>query len=43
MGDNRNVSLYSRSSKIGMIDERYVLGKAVVRFYPTGEWKIYEE
>lgn len=35
MGDNRNVSLDSRSSKIGMIDERYVLGKVIFRFYPS--------
>lgn len=41
MGDNRNDSLDSRSSKIGMIDERYVLGKALFRFLPAGEWKIY--
>ncbi len=43
MGDNRNVSLDSRSSKIGLIDERYVLGKAVARIYPTGDWDIYKE
>ena len=43
MGDNRNVSLDSRSSKIGLIDERYVLGKALVRIFPTGEWNIYDE
>lgn len=43
MGDNRNVSLDSRSSKIGMIDERYILGKALGRISPISEWKIYEE
>ncbi len=43
MGDNRNVSLDSRSTKIGMIDERYVLGKALGRIYPFSEWKIYDE
>lgn len=42
MGDNRNVSLDSRSSKIGLIDENYILGKALVRLYPFSEWKIYE-
>ncbi len=42
MGDNRNVSLDSRSSKIGLVDERYVFGKALGRIFPTGDWKIYE-
>ncbi len=42
MGDNRNVSLDSRSSKIGLVDEGYVLGKALIRLYPAGEWEIYE-
>lgn len=41
MGDNRNDSLDSRSSRIGMIDERYILGKAVFRLSPASEWKIY--
>ncbi len=40
MGDNRGDSLDSRSSKIGFIDERYILGKVVFRIYPTGDWKI---
>lgn len=40
MGDNRGDSLDSRSSKIGCIDERYILGKVMIRLYPTGEWKI---
>lgn len=43
MGDNRNVSLDSRSSKIGQIDERYILGKALIRIYPFSEWKIYDD
>lgn len=40
MGDNRNDSLDSRSSIVGFIDKRFVLGKAEFRFYPFGEWKI---
>ena len=42
MGDNRNISLDSRSSKIGLIDENYILGKALIRLYPMSEWKRYE-
>ena len=42
MGDNRNVSLDSRSSKIGLVDEGYILGKALIRLFPTGMWKIYD-
>lgn len=41
MGDNRNDSLDSRSSKIGMIDVHYVLGKAMFRIYPASDWDIY--
>ncbi len=41
MGDNRNISLDSRSSKIGLVDENYILGKALFRLYPLSEWKIY--
>ncbi len=34
MGDNRNGSLDSRSSQIGMIDKKYILGKVITRVYP---------
>lgn len=40
MGDNRNKSLDSRFSTIGVIDERYVLGVANIRLFPFGEWEI---
>ncbi len=40
MGDNRGGSLDSRSSHIGFIDERYILGEVYFRLYPAGEWKI---
>lgn len=42
MGDNRNGSTDSRSVKIGSFDERYVLGKAVVRLLPFGNFNIYD-
>lgn len=42
MGDNRNISLDSRSTKIGLVDERYILGKALIRLFPTGMWGIYD-
>lgn len=40
MGDNRGDSLDSRSSKIGFIDERYIIGEVRLRIYPTVDWKI---
>ncbi len=34
LGDNRNDSLDSRDSSIGIVDERYILGKAICRIWP---------
>lgn len=34
LGDNREVSLDSRDERIGMVDTRYILGKAVFRIFP---------
>lgn len=34
LGDNRAVSKDSRNSSVGMIDERYVLGKAELVVFP---------
>lgn len=34
MGDNRNHSLDSRFSSVGMVDNRYILGKAIFRILP---------
>ena len=34
MGDNRNRSLDSRSSAIGLVDTRRILGKVVLRVTP---------
>ena len=40
LGDNRGESLDSRSSAIGCIDERYVIGKVLGRIYPIGRWEV---
>ncbi len=34
MGDNRNHSTDSRSTMLGVVDERYVVGKAVLLLFP---------
>ena len=34
MGDNRNHSWDSRDSEVGMVDERYILGKVIYRVLP---------
>ena len=38
MGDNRTVSLDSRSSDIGLVDSRRVLGKVILRITPFSEF-----
>ncbi len=42
MGDNRNHSSDSRTSGVGFIDTRYILGKAQWRILPFGEFDIYK-
>jgi signal peptidase I len=34
MGDNRNQSLDSRSSRVGVVDNRYILGRVYMRIFP---------
>jgi len=36
MGDNRNQSSDSRDARVGIIDERYILGRLLFRIYPFG-------
>lgn len=38
MGDNRNHSSDSRSSTVGMVDERQVIGRALWRLFPLGSF-----
>ena len=42
MGDNREHSTDSRSDAIGLLDERYIVGKAMVRVFPTDSIKIFK-
>ena len=42
MGDNRNHSTDSRSTLIGAVDERYILGRAMLKILPFGNSDIYD-
>ncbi len=40
MGDNRNASIDSRKTEIGMLDNRLILGKAYCVVYPISQFRI---
>lgn len=42
MGDNREHSTDSRSAAIGLLDERYIVGKAMVKIFPTNGFRIFK-
>ena len=37
MGDNRNDSLDSRDPAIGLVNEKNILGKALLQIYPLSD------
>ncbi|MDD5953110.1 MAG: signal peptidase I [Oscillospiraceae bacterium] len=40
LGDNREVSLDSRYEKVGMVDTRYILGKAQLKLFPFNRFGV---
>ena len=40
LGDNRGVSLDSRSTQVGCVDERLIVGKVLFRIFPLGNWTV---
>ncbi len=41
LGDNRNDSTDSRSTAVGMLDERYIIGKVVFRILPIADFEYF--
>ncbi|SET54712.1 signal peptidase I [Natronincola peptidivorans] len=40
LGDNRNHSEDSRSSVIGLVDKKDIIGKAILRVFPTTDFEL---
>ncbi len=40
LGDNRANSLDSRSTRVGCVDERFIVGKVLGRAFPLGDWTV---
>lgn len=40
LGDNRGYSIDSRFSQVGCVDERFIVGEVLFRFYPLGDWTV---
>jgi len=40
LGDNRDMSLDSRSPLVGCVEERYIVGKVLFRVYPLGKGAV---
>ena len=43
MGDNRNGSMDSRDSRVGLIDERMVVGHVILRILPLSSFELFPE
>ncbi len=40
LGDNRGNSIDSRSTQVGCVDERMIVGKVLGRFFPLFKWTV---
>lgn len=40
LGDNRGHSIDSRSTRVGCVDEKNIVGKVLFRFFPIGNWTV---